>query len=75
MQIELSKSELDLIVIALKGFIDDNELYAENVRHEIPDKDLKNLESLNLLTEQLILRLENNATKKTKTETNKKDRL
>ena len=73
MQIDVSKSELDLIIIALKGFIDDNELYAENVRHEMPDKDLKNLESLNLLTEQLIDRLESSAAKKTKTTTKKKD--
>ena len=59
MQVELSKSELDLIIIALKGFVDDNELYVENIRKEISEEELKNLEHLNLLTEHLVMKLEN----------------
>lgn len=58
MRVDLSKSELDLIVIALKGFIDDNELYAENIAKEMSDKDLENLSNLNMLTEHLIARLD-----------------
>ena len=58
MQVELSKSELDLIIIALKGFVDDNALYVENIIKEISEEELKNLEHLNLLTESLVMRLE-----------------
>ena len=57
MLVDLNKSELDLIVIALKGFIDDNELYAENIAKEMSDKDLENLSNLNMFTEHLIARL------------------
>ena len=58
MQVDLSRSELDLIVIALKVFIDDNELYAENIAKELSNKDLENLSNLNMLTDQLIARLD-----------------
>ena len=31
MKVNLSEQEIDIIIVALKGFVDDNNLYAEQI--------------------------------------------
>lgn len=58
MLIELSEQDVDLIVLALKGFVDDNVLYADQISSRMTKEQVRSIERLNKQAELLILNLD-----------------
>lgn len=59
MKVNLSEQEIDIIIVALKGFVDDNNLYAEQISARLSSDDVNKLEQLNSKAELLVVKLDN----------------
>lgn len=68
----LTKREIDIIILALNGFIDDNILYQEQILPSLKKEDIISITKLNQQAKELIKKLDNENNNITETNNNNK---
>lgn len=68
----LTKREIDIIILALNGFIDDNILYQEQILPSLKKEDIISINKLNQQAKELINKLDNENNNITETNNNNK---